>query len=346
MRKIFRGCIILLAVMTGCSKDLKEDQNSTVKESNGDIGITPQIHVLGHWEQRDFHKGSTDFGKAECVFELNGKAYVYGWGGLYNPMELWEYNDNTVTWTRKADFPAPNREGVRAAFSINGKGYLLCGALQFTGTFYKEVWEYNPVSNQWTRKADLPGPGRHRAVSFAINGKGYYGLGGQFSQVYTDFYEYNPVTDTWTQKANFPAAGRIDAFSFAASGKGYVGTGHYYTYAQTLHNYLKDVWEYNPATNAWTQKDNYPGGPRIGCASFTIDNHGHVGTGYDPINDNYKKDFYAYYTSNVWNYRWDYGGYARTDAIGFALNGYGFIGFGETESGDGERALWRFEAYD
>ena len=345
MRKIFTGCIILL-VIAGCTKGLKEEQNIGLKEGDKDIGITPQVHVLGHWEQRDFHDGSTDFGQAECVFQLNGKAYVYGWGGLYNPMELWEYDDNTVTWTRKADFPAFNREGVDA-FSINGKGYLLCGAKQFTGEFYKEVWEYDPVADQWTRKADFPGLGRFRGVSFAINGKGYFGIGGAFSQCYNDFYEYNPVTDTWTQKASFPGLGRIDAFSFAAAAKGYIGTGHYYPWAQVQHIYLKDLWEYNPATNSWSQKADYPGGQRIGCASFTVDNRGYVGTGYDPINNKYKRDFWAYYPStNIWHYRWDYEGIARKDAIGFAQNGYGFIGFGETASGEGERALWRFEPYD
>jgi len=347
MRKIFTGyAILLLAVLTGCTKHLKEKQDLTIKEVDGDFGITPSAHVLGYWEQRDFHTGASGFENAESVFELNGKAYVYGWGSIYVSGELWEYDDNTITWTRKADLPSSFRKHI-STFSLNGKGYIVAGERAYSAVFLKEVWEYNPIADSWTRKADFPGTARHKAIGFSVNGKGYFGLGSQLSGVYSDFYEYNPVTDVWIQKASFPALGRQDAFSFSASGKGYVGTGHYFSYSPMQTIYFKDLWEYNPITNSWNQKADYPGGYRTSCASFTVDNHGHVGTGYDPINDKHKKDFYAYYPStNVWHYRFDFGGISRRDAIGFAQNGYGFIGFGETASGDGEKALWRFTPFD
>ena len=57
---------------------------------------------------------------------------------------------------------------------------------------------------------------------------------------------------TWTQKANFPFI-REGAVSFSIGTLGYLGTGEQGSV------YKKDFWEYNPSTNAWTQKADFGG---------------------------------------------------------------------------------------
>ncbi len=43
--------------------------------------------------------------------------------------------------------------------------------------------------------------------------------------------------------------------------------------------YLKDFWEWDQATNVWTQKANFGGTARIGAVGFSIGNKGYIGTG-------------------------------------------------------------------
>jgi hypothetical protein len=67
---------------------------------------------------------------------------------------------------------------------------------------------------------------------------------------------FNCYGDSWTQKASVGGTQRNDAvgFSIDSLGKGYVGTG-----GDGTGGFLNDFWEYNPSTNVWTQKANYPG---------------------------------------------------------------------------------------
>src|SRR6185436_15940769 len=68
-------------------------------------------------------------------------------------------------WTQKADFGGSPRCGA-VAFSIDNTGYV------GTGSFTKDVWEYNPVTNSWLQKADCPGKERWGAIGLSINNKG------------------------------------------------------------------------------------------------------------------------------------------------------------------------------
>ena len=41
----------------------------------------------------------------------------------------------------------------------------------------------------------------------------------------------------------------------------------------------KDFWEYDPATNAWTQKADFGGTARLDAVGFSIGSKGYIGTG-------------------------------------------------------------------
>ena len=53
----------------------------------------------------------------------------------------------------------------------------------------------------------------------------------------------------WTQKASFPTSGIIYTFSFSIGNKGYAGCG-----MDNMGNYQNAFWEYDPVSDAWTQK--------------------------------------------------------------------------------------------
>lgn len=91
-------------------------------------------------------------------------------------------------------------------------------------------------------------------------------------------------TEEWIQKANLPASGRHGAIGFSVGNKGYVGMGHINSGAQGNQNF-NDLWEYDTATNSWTQKADYPTAGFHYGTSFSYQNKGYIG---------FENEFYSF----------------------------------------------------
>jgi N-acetylneuraminic acid mutarotase len=206
-------------------------------------------------------------------------------------------------------------------FSIGNKGYIGLGSNQ------KDFWEFDPVTNVWTQKADYPGAANTGAVGFSIGGKGFVGTG----PAQYDFWEFDPVSNNWTQKANVPGGIRTDAVGFSISGKGYIGTGSDKTGPTILfgYKYKNDFFEYDPAADAWTKKSDFPGSARTNAIGINIGNKGYVGLGLDSAG--LQNDFWCYDPAkDAWNKKADFPWGARYGAAGFGIGGFGYVGTGST----------------
>ena len=163
------------------------------------------------------------------AFSIGPKGYI-GLGEVvedspYNTgvhtLDLWEWDQATDAWTRKADFPGQGRSGA-AAFTIGNKGYVATGATE--DGMVADFWEYDQQSDEWTRKNDFAGNARSGAFGFSSGSKGYLGAGihsaspGDYGQ---DVWEWDQSLDSWTQ------IGFITANGYAEFG-GHVGAGGYY----------------------------------------------------------------------------------------------------------------------
>jgi N-acetylneuraminic acid mutarotase len=212
-------------------------------------------------------------------FAINGKGYFLG-SVLYDSHSsaetihnMFEYDITTNTYTEKAPIPGyPPVEGV--SFVIGNDAYVLSPESQF-------MYRYDQPTNTWTIAASLPvNPERFNATAFAVNGKGYVGLGdGEVNNVYTrfnDWWEYDPASNTWAKKKNFPGGARVTAAGFAVDSYGYVCSGDKRT--GTVDSYPNDLWQYNPTTDAWVQKANMPGAGFGGVGlNGIVDAGGHYG---------------------------------------------------------------------
>ena len=273
------------------------------------------------WQQKASIPGSIRY--LAVGFSIGSKGYIgTGFDGSNNLQDFWEFDPSSNTWSQKADFAG----GVRAAavgFSISSKGYIGTGAADNSPTGdRKDFWEYDPVTNVWTRKADLPGVERQVATGFSIGNNGYIGIGRNvYFNYFQDFWEYNSSTDTWTQKANFAGSPRYAAVGFGIGTKGYLGTGTDATVTQ--YTFRKDFWEYNPATDAWTQKADFGGTARELAVGFSIGTKGYIGTGL------HTSDFWEYdQGTNSWIQKANFTGQGRNMATGFSVNGKGYLGTG------------------
>jgi N-acetylneuraminic acid mutarotase len=144
-----------------------------------------------------------------CV--VNGK--IYALGGRLEPADLnlaavEEYDPATDTWTQKADMPK-----AKFGFSnsvIDGKIYVIGGVVAsggLGGPAISTVEEYDPVTESWMAKADMP-TARTYLSTCVVNGKIYVigGAPGSWRGILSTVEEYNPVTDTWTKRLDMLTA--------------------------------------------------------------------------------------------------------------------------------------------
>ncbi len=144
----------------------------------------------------------------------------------------------------------------------------------------------SPYQNiEFTRKSVMPGVGRSAAVSFVINGKGYVALGrdADRSGQLNDCWEYDPANDHWTEKAAFPGTARVKAMAATVNGKGYVGLGfdlNFHVYSDRK-AYLADFWMYDPDSDSWSRKADFPSFATDACVSYVSDSNIYVGGGFN-----------------------------------------------------------------
>ncbi|MBD3183160.1 hypothetical protein GF312_12770, partial [Candidatus Poribacteria bacterium] len=194
------------------------------------------------------------------------------------------------------------------------------------------------AQKEWIQKADYGGGERSYPFAFVIDDKGYVGGGTSNAGFHQDFWEYD-TSNTWTEKSNVAAIKRNMAPGFSVKGKGYVCTGQ-----DASLNDLDDLWEYDPNTNQWVQKADFPGGARTGAVALSIGEKGYLGFGNYSGDGTKYKDFWAYNPdSNQWSQQAYFPGEARYLAIGFSIGAKGYIGLGTTSGGVFLNDFWEYD---
>lgn len=129
----------------------------------------------------------------------------------------------------------------------------------------------------------------------------------------------------WVEKSMFGGVARHRCVGVSIGTRGYMGLGHYNSTGNVL---FDDWWEYDPGSDTWAQKANFPGGPRYHATGFSIGNYAYVGTGRDLAGNNYD-DFYRYDPiNNVWTPIHDMLGPARRGAVAFTIGNKGYVATG------------------
>ena len=180
----------------------------------------------------------------------------------------------------------------------------------------------------WELRDSVKGAPRAVCASFVLEGQGYVVGGVDELSFKRKMYSYNQIQNDWDEEnslggPNGDGLDRGSASAFSIGTKGYVCLGQGQTNA-----FFGDLWEYDLATTAWTQKADFAGGPRRQAVAFAIGDYAYVGTGEDATG--FRKDFYRYNpNSNVWEQMTDFEGSARKQAVGFTMGDDGYVGTGD-----------------
>ncbi|KPM47432.1 hypothetical protein AFM12_14865 [Jiulongibacter sediminis] len=194
----------------------------------------------------------------------------------YSDSKMPDRPDQTLNkWLFKTNYPNAYSSRVNA-FTIGKYAYMGMGISSSGGA--NEFKKYEPINNTWESIASFPGANRNLSKTFVLNGKGYLYGGRNGATFLNDLWEYNPETDLWTQKASFPGAGRIRGAVFVINNKAYLGPG--LNNPLVINSGIKDLWEYDPENDSWSQKANFPGTQYGYMACFTAGNQGFMFGGY------------------------------------------------------------------
>jgi hypothetical protein len=237
----------------------------------------PQLAVTSNtWITRADMPGiERSFLTATTVTNSTGQSILYAIGGRSTtgaPLDkVMAYNVSTDVWTVKAPLPIPLWDLNQAAV-YGGKIYV-SGGCAYTACVYEQpsrkLFMYNPATNTWTRKQDMPSLLQNSSGEFLYTGtsgisgviagklytltKCYIGEAPVFDECARSlFFRYDAATNQWTvlprPTATYTAGGVIDGKFYVAGQKVDPYTGQ-----ATMRTEV-----YDPATNQWTRKAPAP----------------------------------------------------------------------------------------
>lgn len=271
--------------------DSAEGRHHPVTFSIGDfgyvgLGSSPNAYtdnfyqynsITDTWKEiKKFPGGGRGFSIGDSY---NGKGYL-GFGlsekGEYLA-DLWEYDPNNDSWSRKT--PCPCTARAHPAFiAMDGKIYVGLGGS--SGGDLNDFWEYDIATDKWSKMPNLPANPRHHPFQFGISPYLYAGMGHGGPIIYKDLYRYDPSIKKWKEMSPLPVQGRVAGTQFSYNGRGYVLSGQGET-----HDYMErgEFWEYEPATDSWKELPEHPGSSRWAPGSFVIGKKAYFTCGQDPI---------------------------------------------------------------
>jgi N-acetylneuraminic acid mutarotase len=249
MRISTNGVVVLAisSLLVACDREVTAPAGSGVEEVRPELAAT-----TAPWSLKAPLPKARSNAKAATV---NGIVYVIGGmvstpeAGLQVRARVDAYDVVSNTWTSKKALP----EALipHGATSIEGRIYVAGGWTH--ERLSKRLYVYNPGTDTWTRKADMPFTiDRSAGHQGMIDGKLYVyagvtvkadGLPGPHR-----FFRYDPAGNTWTT-LNRPSYSRRGGAAGVIDGKLYLVGGT----LSTTQKGASDVHVYDPTTG-WTTR--------------------------------------------------------------------------------------------
>jgi hypothetical protein len=189
--------------------------------------------------------------RAWGTFSIGQDRYIIGgietintYNHIYKKT-VYKLNTQTKTLTQLSDFPG-TAHCCSKGITINNKGYIISG-VNSSYKNLKELWEFNPVTQQWTNKISFPflDDDYYRIYCWAYNNEIFV-----FNSNYV--WKYNPASNVITRLSDAPDP---DLFYVRYTLK------PFFLYENKLYfkTDVKDLcWEYNLTNDTWRYICDFP----------------------------------------------------------------------------------------
>lgn len=248
------------------------------------------------WSQMASFPGSNIYDGV--AFVIDSLAYVGlgadQFGNRYR--HIWAYNPRSDSWNQVASLPTSAARTGAFSFVLNGKAIIGAGDTYINGNrvYFKDVWEYNPLTDTWIQKGDFTGGGRVGMSAQVVNGRAFVGLGDDGFIFYTSYFEYDPINDDWLPKANFPGPNRSFYSTTVAQDRIYLMSG------EDLSSFFtNEMWSYNPIADAWQAKWHFAGPKRAFANMFYLHGSFYFGLGLSEASSLGLADFWKLEVSGI-----------------------------------------------
>ncbi len=128
--------------------------------------------------------------------------------------------------------------------AIGNKAYLGLG-LTADGINDSHLWQFDPQTTAWSRKADFPGERREYAFSCSDDSKLFVGAGRGMNNSLNDVWQYDASADKWSQLPDLPFTHMDIPFSFTISNQLFV-------------NFGTQLWSLDLQQKTWSRKNDLP----------------------------------------------------------------------------------------
>ncbi len=234
---------------------------------------------------------------ASCAISNNMYIFCGVEGSSYK--RTTEKFDGSV-WTSRTDSPTPGRGGA-ISVSLSYMGHVFAGS-HVVGFFLTRLRindQYNPSSDSWITKTQLPAPARNSCAAFVLSPSAYV-VGGD-----AGLNDNDQLTgDTWVSKTNCPAPARGSSpvgNALAATGTGTSSNAGYISCGRSsVPLPLRDHDEY--VVDAWAGRTDCPTPGRFSLAGASVLNTAYICGGSDGVTGIADTDSYV---PDTWTSRSD-----------------------------------------
>ena len=230
---------------------------------------------------------------------VNNTIFVFGgWNGPQNhalrkyPVSVEAYNPRTDTWIPKQDMPVSRVEfGIGV---VDGKIYIIGGAMRSGGERMGRVDVYNPATDTWVKGREMPTPREALGVEvvdnriYAIGGRGWPQVG--FGPHLTVVEEYDSRSRQWRERGDM--LDTRDSFATVVVRDSiYLIGGVILKGVGFAHEYLASVNVYDPQRDVWSDLPAMPmslvpqGTEAVNGRIYVFGGSGDVGKGVELLPD-------------------------------------------------------------
>ncbi len=270
-------------------------------------------------------------------FVIKGKAYAGSGVVPFTPLrDFYAFDFKTESWDSIASLPIYEGRQYSAAFASEGYGFVFGG---ISNVFLNDLWAYDPIANQWSKKTSLPAAGRGGAAAICIDSFAYiFGGKTQTKAAIAEVWAYNLYTDHWKRKADMPFGPRWRSAATLYNGKAYLIFG----LDDTL-RYCPEIYEYDPVNDQWTLFSSFPEGGRNYVKAHTINNGLITIAGQDSVGKFLNECWKLNYLTKVWEEVTALPSLGRRGGISFTDSTSIYYTTGLTDSGRRFVETWKFE---